>query len=414
MKEVGLLKKDISIYKSFINSQEKSLLLELSQNLKGKKIAFVNSTSFGGGVAELFHSIIPLSRSMGVDIRWFVLEGDTEFFSITKKMHNMLQGKGGVISDGEFSHYLNVNRRNAEQFSDNFDIIVVHDPQPMALPMFLRRKNGHFVWRCHIDTTTPNSQATNIVHKLLPFYEDTIFSMNDFARGLKIQKNEIIYPSIDPLSEKNMPVSFNEAVKIVEKFGVNIRKPILVQISRFDPWKDPIGVIDVYRKLKVVYKDLQLVLIGSMATDDPEGWQFYQKTLRHAGEDNDIFILSNLDLVGNKEVNAFQRVATIVLQKSIREGFGLTVSEALWKKRAVIGGNVGGITVQIRHGENGYLVSANEECIRNAEELILDERKRIAFGEKGFQTVHGQFLITRHIKDYLVLFNKILSKETIA
>jgi trehalose synthase len=414
MKEVDLVKKDISIYKSFINRQEKSLLLELSQSLKGKKIAFVNSTSFGGGVAELFHSIIPLSRSMGVDIHWFVLEGDTEFFSVTKKMHNMLQGKGGVISDGEFNHYLNVNRRNAEQFSDNFDIIVVHDPQPMALPMFLRRKNGHFVWRCHIDTTAPNLQATNIIHKFLPFYEDTIFSMNDFARGLKIQRNEIIYPSIDPLSEKNMSVSFNEAVKIVEKFGVDIRKPILVQISRFDPWKDPIGVIDVYRKLKVVYKDLQLVLIGSMATDDPEGWQFYQKTLRHAGEDNDIFILSNLDLVGNKEVNAFQRVATIVLQKSIREGFGLTVSEALWKKRAVIGGNVGGITVQIRHGENGYLVSSNEECIRNAEELILDEKKRVAFGEKGFQTVHGQFLITRHIKDYLVLFNKILSKETIA
>ena len=414
MKEVRIVKKDISIYKSFINRQEKSLLLELSQSLKGKKIAFVNSTSFGGGVAELFHSIIPLSRSMGVDIRWFVLEGDTKFFSVTKKMHNMLQGKGGTISEGEFSHYLNVNRKNAEQFSDDFDIIVVHDPQPMALPMFLRRKNGHFIWRCHIDTTTPNLQATNIIHEFLPFYEDTIFSMNDFARGLKIQKNEIIYPSIDPLSEKNMPVSFNEAVKIVEKFGVNIRKPILVQISRFDPWKDPIGVIDVYRKLKVVYKGLQLVLIGSMATDDPEGWQFYQKTLRHAGEDNDIFILSNLDLVGNKEVNAFQRVATIVLQKSIREGFGLTVSEALWKKRAVIGGNVGGITVQIRHGENGYLVNSNEECIRNAEELILDKKKRIAFGEKGFQTVHGQFLITRHIKDYLVLFSKILSKETVA
>ncbi|MCD6427530.1 MAG: glycosyltransferase, partial [Caldisericaceae bacterium] len=195
--------------------------------------------------------------------------------------------------------------------------------------------------------------------------------------------------------------------EIVEKFGVDIKKPIIVQISRFDPWKDPLGVIDVYRELKKKHRDIQLVLIGSMATDDPEGWKFYQKTLRYAGEDKDLFILSNLDGVGNREVNAFQRAATIVLQKSIREGFGLTVSEALWKKRAVIGGRAGGITVQIRHGENGYLVSSNEECIKAIDELLSNDMKRKTFGMAGYETVSRKFLITRHINDYFSLFEKI-------
>lgn len=408
MREISAGKKNITDYKDFINSQERDDLKNLSGNLKGKRIAFINSTAFGGGVAELFQSIVPVTKSIGVDIHWFVMEGDEKFFSVTKKIHNMLQGKTDAVSKDEFNYYIEINRKNAAQFKDRFDIVVVHDPQPMAFPFFLKKTNSHFIWRCHIDTTTPNAQAQDVVRQFLPAYENTIFSMNEFARGLGIKKNEMIYPSIDPISEKNKPIPYNEAAEIVRKFGVDIEKPLIVQISRFDPWKDPLGVIDVYKKLKSSHKNLQLVLIGSMAADDPEGWQFYQKTLRHAGEDKDLFILSNLDGVGSREVNAFQRVATIVLQKSIREGFGLTVSEALWKKRAVIGGKTGGITVQIQHGENGYLVNSNTECTKNAEELILNEEKRNSFGEKGFRSVYKKFLITRHIKDYLRLFNKTL------
>jgi len=408
VKEINAKKRDIADYKEFIDSKENENLGKLSENLKGKRIAFVNSTAFGGGVAELFQSIVPVSRSMGVDMHWFVMEGDEKFFSITKKMHNMLQGKTGIISKEELDYYVAINRKNAERFKDKFDVVIIHDPQPMAIPSFLKNVSNHFVWRCHIDTTIPDTQIREIMQRFLPDYENTIFSMNAFAEGLGVKKNEVIYPSIDPLSEKNRPISYKESLEIVQRFGVNIHKPMIVQISRFDPWKDPIGVIDIYKKLKSHYKGLQLVLIGSMASDDPEGWRFYQRTLRHAGEDSNLYILSNLDGVGSREVNAFQRIATVVLQKSLREGFGLTVSEALWKKRAVIGGRTGGITVQIQDGENGYLVSSNEECIKDIEELLLNADKRQVFGRRGFKTVKEKFLITRHIKDYLRLFNKIL------
>ncbi len=404
MKEVAVGKKDILLYSGFIPKEDLGVLKDFSKKLKGKHIAFVNSTAFGGGVAELFHSIVPLSRSMDVDLHWFVMEGDPKFFAITKKMHNMLQGKGGEITKEEFDYYLETNRKNAEEMRGDFDIIVIHDPQPMAIPFFMKQKSGRFIWRCHIDTSVPNEQAKEIIKRFLPLYDEAIFSMDAFAYGLSAPNYRIIYPSIDPLSPKNVDMTPSEVKEIVEKFGVDIKKPIIVQISRFDPWKDPLGVIDVYRELKKKYRDIQLVLIGSMATDDPEGWKFYQKTLRHAGEDKDLFILSNLDGVGNREVNAFQRAATIVLQKSIREGFGLTVSEALWKKRAVIGGRVGGITVQIRHGENGYLVSSNEECVQVADELLNNAERRNNFGIKGYEKVANEFLITRHIKDYLDMF----------
>ena len=404
MKEVTVGQKDIFLYNRFLHGKELKDVYELSKNIKGKRIAFINSTEFGGGVAELFHSIVPLSRSAGVNIKWFVMEGDQRFFTITKKMHNMLQGKGGELSKEEINYYLEVNKRNAEQLNEEFDIVVVHDPQPMALPFFMKHKKGYFVWRCHIDTSLPNKQAKEIIRQFLPLYDEAVFSMDTFAYGLNTTEYRLIYPSIDPLSSKNMEMGRSEVLNTVRKYGVDADRPIIVQISRFDPWKDPLGVIDVYKTLKTKYRGMQLVLIGSMATDDPEGWQCYQKILRHAGEDNDLFVLSNLDGVGNRQVNAFQRAATIVLQKSVREGFGLTVSEALWKKRAVIGGKAGGITVQIEHGKSGYLVSSNEECVQSVDELLNDSTKREKFGLSGYETVSKKFLITRHITDYLSLF----------
>ncbi len=404
MKEVRVAEKSIALYRKFLSLGREREIFELSEKLKGKRIAFINSTSFGGGVAELFHSIVPLSKSMGVELHWFVMEGDQKFFAITKKIHNMLQGKEGHISKEEIDYYLEINRKNANELLNEFDIIVVHDPQPMAIPFYLKQKKGYFVWRCHIDTSVPNNEAKELINRFLPLYDETIFSMDEFAEGIGTTNYRIIYPSIDPLSQKNIDMEKSEVESIVRRFGVDTKRPIIVQVSRFDPWKDPIGVIDVYRALKRKYKGIQLVLIGSMATDDPEGWRFYQKTLRHAGEDKDLFILSNLDGVGNREVNAFQRAATIILQKSIREGFGLTVSEALWKKRAVVGGKTGGITVQIENGKSGYLVSSVEECISVADDLLANDEKREGFGMRGFEKVSSKFLITRHVADYLYLF----------
>jgi trehalose synthase len=413
MREVQLDGRNISAYEEFINEQTKRNLKTLSSALKGKKIAFVNSTSYGGGVAELFYSILPISRSLGVDLHWLVMDGDQQFFATTKKIHNMLQGKAGSLTSEEIQHYLDINRKNAEEVGENYDVIVIHDPQPMAMPLFLGKKAQHFIWRCHIDTSVPGSEAMALVQRFLPLYERTIFSLDSFAKGLNIGNSDIIHPSIDPLSIKNIPIAKEIAEGIVSKYGVDPHRPMIVQISRFDPWKDPLGVIDVYREVKRAFKDIQLVLVGSMATDDPEGWQFYQKTLRHAGEDKDLFILSNLDGVGSREVNAFQRIATVVLQKSIKEGFGLTVSEALWKKRAVIGGNVGGITVQIQHGVNGYLVHENSECVEDIIDLLNAENRRLEFGERGFETVANKFLITRHIEDYLRLFASMLDKASV-
>ncbi len=413
MREVQLNGRNISAYEEFVSEQTKKSLIELSGVLKGKKIAFVNSTSYGGGVAELFYSILPITRSLGVDLHWLVMDGDAEFFATTKKIHNMLQGKEGSLTEKEVEHYIEVNRKNAEEVGKGFDAIVIHDPQPMAMPLFLGNKAKHFIWRCHIDTSVPNKEAMALVHRFLPLYERAIFSLDAFASGLNVENPSIIYPSIDPLSVKNIPISRIAAEEIVVRYGVDPHRPMIVQISRFDPWKDPLGVIDVYREVKKLFKDVQLVLVGSMATDDPEGWKFYQKTLRHAGEDKDLFILSNLDGVGSREVNAFQRVATVVLQKSLKEGFGLTVSEALWKKRAVIGGKVGGITVQIQHGVNGYLVRENRECIEDIIDLMSNGLRRVEFGEKGFETVVNKFLITRHIEDYLKLFASMLVKASV-
>ncbi len=408
MKEVVVEKKDIFLYRKYLSEESEKYLRRLARSIKGKRIAFINSTAFGGGVAELFRSIVPLSRSMDVDLHWFVMDGDREFFNITKKIHNMLQGKEGDLSNEEIEYYMEVNKKNAEKFNEKYDIIVIHDPQPMAFPFYIKSHSTYFIWRCHIDTSFPNPQAKDFVRRFLPLYDKVIFSMDSFAKGLgTLMNHKIIYPSIDPLSPKNTELSNDEVKYIVKKFGVDPDRPIILQISRFDPWKDPLGVIDVYKELKKKYKNIQLVLIGSMATDDPEGWQFYQKTLRHAGEDNDLFILSNLDGVGSREVNAFQRAATIVLQKSIKEGFGLTVSEALWKKRAVIGGKVGGITIQIEHGKNGYLVKSNEECVKAIDDLLANNLKREAFGKNGYETVSKKFLITRHISDYLSLFKEV-------
>jgi len=407
MREIKLSEVDFKKYEGYLENEREEIDF-ISRELRGLRVAFINSTSFGGGVAEIFYSLIPLLRSLGIDIHWYVIEGDGKFFNITKKIHNMLQGEEESINSKEEDYYLLINKNNGENFNEKFDIIVIHDPQPMALPLFLNKKTKKFVWRCHIDTSSPSQRARNFVGKFIKLYERVIFSVEEFARGLKCDNNSlIIHPSIDPFSQKNKFLEQDVVDEIVEKFGVDIQRPFLLQVSRFDPWKDPLGVIDVYRNVKVDFPNIQLVLIGSMATDDPEGWKFYEKTLRYAGMDEDIFVFTNFDGVGSLEVNAFQRKATIVIQKSIREGFGLTVSEALWKKKAVIGGNTGGIKVQIKNGKNGFLVSSKVETEERVKELLLNGEEREEFGRNGHAVVRKKFLTTRHALDYLKLFKSL-------
>ena len=412
MKEIPLSQLNLAKYRKFISFSQEQEIKSLAEGLKGKRIYFINSTSFGGGVAELFSSLIPLTRNLGIDIHWLVIEGDQEFFQFTKKLHNLLQGGKGNITSREIRHYLDINKRNAKRFNNlpRADIIVIHDPQPLPLPLFLSYK-PRLIWRCHIDTSHPNKQAKKLVLSYLPLYDKVIFSLDSFAQGLGVaEKKVIIYPSIDPLSPKNKHIKLSLAHNIVKRFGVDVHRPFLLQVSRFDKWKDPLGVVRIFRFLKKEFPQLQLVLIGSLADDDPEGIDIYNEVKGISQKDKDIFVLTNKDGVGNLEVNAFQKLATVILQKSIKEGFGLTVSEALWKRKAVVAGKVGGITVQINNGVQGYLMKKNKEYIQKIRELLLSKQLRYRLGRAGEKRVQQSFLLPRHLLDYLHLSIEVLRK----
>lgn len=261
--------------------------------------------------------------------------------------------------------FLEYNKKNADKFDGEYDFIIIHDPQPVAIYHYLKPYTGIWIWRCHIDLTNTNMAVWNFIKPFVEIYHAYIFTLKNYAQeGLDKEKIFVFTPSIDPLSKKNDPLTLDESKKIFEKYGVVTSHPIILQVSRFDPWKDPIGVIDAYRIVKKELPNVQLVMAGSMATDDPEGIRYYKKTKSYAGEDPDIFILSDLDGVGDKEINAFQVASDVIVQKSTREGFGLTITEGLWKGKPVIGGNVGGIPIQIINEENGFLVNDITECAK--------------------------------------------------
>lgn len=392
-------------YEIFLTVDEKKEIGKLCGALKGKKIGMYSATAFGGGVAEILQSMIPLMRDLGIDVEWEVLEANNSFFNITKKMHNGLQGQEGYLTEEEKELYLRANEENAKSTNvDLYDIVVIHDPQPIPMIEYSKGKKCKWIWRCHIDTSNANPAYWDFIFSFMKEYDATIFTMKDFIKETYgLNKVVLIPPSIDPLSEKNRKLSESEVNEVLQYYDVDMSKPMLVQVSRFDPWKDPIGVVDVYRKLKRDF-NIQLAMIGSMASDDPEGWLFYDRLLRHVGEDFDVKVLTNFNGVGAYEVNAFQRGAFIVLQKSIKEGFGLTVTEGLWKERPVIGGNVGGITLQIEDGVNGYLVNNNDEAYERIKHLLLHPEEASKLGKNGKEYVRKRFLITRHIMDYLRLF----------
>jgi len=402
--------KDYQQYLGFIDLDTKIELDYYINDMKGKKVAMINATAFGGGVAEILHSLVPLASDMGVQIDWWVMQGAEEFYTVTKVFHNRLQGQEGPLPGRAKDVYQQYNQLNAAAMAGwDYDYIVVHDPQPAALIEYRQPGDrARWIWRCHIDTSTPNPEYWDYLYRYIRQYDAVIFTMKDFIKeGVILNNLTMITPSIDPLSLKNRPMDKNEAAKITSRFGIDINRPLIAQISRFDPWKDPLGVIDAYKIVKKEFPSVQLALVGSMATDDPEGWDYLYRTLRRAGEDYDIEVVTNFNGISNLEVNAFQNFSEVLLQKSIREGFALTVSEGMWKNTPVVGGTAGGIKLQIDDGVNGYLVNTVEECAEKVLYLLRNPGLMAEMGQAGHEKVRQNFLITKHILNYLRLFDKL-------
>ncbi len=355
-------------------------------------------------MAEMLSTLVPLMRDLGLDAHWMVLDGDDDFFKTTKSLHNCLQGAEIVISKAMREHYLEVNHRNAADVEDGWDYIVVHDPQPASLIKELEIE-GKWIWRSHIQLTNANSKCMDFLGRFLPEYDASIYSLEEyFPSTLNLKNPVVIHPSIDPLSPKNRPVAPEEIRSIAEQYGVDPDRPSICCVARFDPWKDPLGTIDVYREIRKRVEGLQLLFITAMALDDPEGWEYYEKTMEKADGDPNIKFLTDEHGIDSVHVNAFQRCSEVSMLKSLREGFGLVVAEALWKRAPVVAWKSGGIPLQVIDGKTGYLAEEVATLIDRTIRLFEDEGLRRRMGEAGRAHVRKNFLITRHLKDYLDLF----------
>lgn len=413
-KVVELVKLEDRKFTDYLPLMDREVIEEiryLSDELKSKRVAMINATAFGGGVAEKLCALLPLLKDLGLEVDWWVMEGSCDFFQVTKQFHNRLQGQEGSLTGLEKEIYLHHNRLNAALLENwNYDFVICHDPQPAALIDYRNslRRQARWVWRCHIDTSDPNPEYWDFIYRYVRRYDAVIFTMQDFVgKEMDLPNLTLITPSIDPLSPKNKAFEPEEAAAAIRRFGVEQDRPLIVQVSRFDPWKDPLGVIEAYKMVKKEFPSVQLALVGSMASDDPEGWDYLYHTLRRAGEDYDIKVVTNFNGITGVEVNAFQTAADIVLQKSLREGFGLTVAEALWKGTPVIGGRVGGIRLQIEDGVNGYLVDTVEQCAQRILTLLRNPSLAHDFAVIGKEKVRREFLVPRNALAYLRLLHKL-------
>jgi trehalose synthase len=407
LQPVGVAQKHLGDYQSIAGRRMIDEIRERASRLEGKRILHVSATGFGGGVAEILSTLVPLMTDVGLECEWQVIYGREEFFNATKIMHNSLQGNPQGLSEEQWQTWLRYNEINATQMSEDWDVCIVHDPQPAAICSIVPQKARRWVWRCHVDLSTPNPFT---LEQLLPYlepYQAIVFHLAEYVPSGMDGRSHTVPPAIDPLAPKNMAFSPEDAVYICQQFGIDIDRPLLCQISRFDPWKDPLGVIDAYRIVKEQMPDVQLALVGSMATDDPEGWDYFNATVAHADGDPDIHILNNLNNVGAIEVNAFQSHSDVVIQKSTREGFGLTVTEAIWKARPMVAGDVGGIPLQITDGESGFLVSGVEQCAQRSLEILADPTLGKQLGRTGKETVRQHFLTPRLLRDWLELFERL-------
>ena len=392
---------NINDYAAIVGQGTIDELYFLARRLQGKVIQHINSTAVGGGVAEILIRMIPLVKQLGVDARWDVIKGNEKFFAITKNMHNALHGAAVEISDDDLQFFLEVNQENAQEMAFSGDIVFVHDPQPIGLVDKKKEIGRQWIWRCHIDFTEPDKRVFDFLKQYIEQYECAVFSAPAFSRDLSIPQT-LISPSIDPLSDKNKDLPGHIIDSVLARFNIDRERPIVTQISRFDYLKDPVGVIEVYKQVKK-YIDCQLVLAGGGATDDPEGMQVLEDVRAAAGDDPDIHIIF-LPPSSDIEINALQRASAVVLQKSLKEGFGLTVAEALWKERPVIATAVGGIPLQIAHKYSGILTRSIEGTVFYLKQLLNEPEYARKLGLNGKEHIKNNFLITRHLRDYLLLF----------
>jgi trehalose synthase len=385
-------------------------LRDAAKALQGARLLQVNSTAFGGGVAELLHTHVPLLQDLGIDTTWALIEGHEEFYALTKGIHNALQGAPLDWGPGHEAVYwerIRANARELVELAEPFDYVLIHDPQPAGLLQALEElggRHGRWLWRCHVDLSTPNATVWAFFEPLVRSHDAVIFTLDEYRQpGLVGPHIASIPPSIDPLSPKNVELSGETIQEIVVRYGIDPARPLMTQISRFDPWKDPIGVIDAFFLARMEVPDLQLLMAGSLAHDDPEGMHFLDLTEARRDGHPDVHLLTDLQGVGNVEINAFQRASTVVVQKSIREGFGLVVTEAMWKGQPVVGGDVGGIRLQITEGETGYLVSSVEACAQRVVDLIRRPELRARMGRAARERVRERFLCIRELEDTLRL-----------
>ncbi len=384
-------------------------LRQLASNIQGIQVVHVNSTKEGGGVAEILHKLVPLMESLGIDTRWEVITGTPDFYQCTKGMHNALQGTRMELNRRHLEAYEAANKAFAEQHGsvlEKADVVFIHDPQPAPALSLCPGRKGKWVWRCHIDISHPHRSVWSYLRKYVSVYDASIFSMQRFAQNLP-HMQYLVPPSIDPLSDKNRPLRESEVDDVRKRHGINPEIPMLLQVSRYDRFKDPLGVIMAYRIVKKTMP-VQLVLAGGGASDDPEGEAVLQEVKLAAGDDPDIKILL-LPSDAHLEINALQRAADIVIQKSVKEGFGLTVSEAMWKEKPVIGGDVGGIRLQVQDYHTGFLVTTPEGAALRIRYLLHNREKIREMGVKAREFVAENFLLTRHLRDYLALIITIVS-----
>ena len=395
----------IEDYAPIIGVPELDEIRFLARHLQGKTVKMVNSTAVGGGVAEILNRLIPLLNELEVATKWEVITGGNDFYEVTKGFHNALHGGDYNLTPQIRDIFLAYNEQNRQRMQFVEDLFVIHDPQPAGLIQAKVEKRGRWIWRCHIDLSNPHPGVWEFLKPMVERYDATIFSSPAFTRQLDVPQY-LFYPSIDPLSEKNRDLDESFVDKVCDDFGIDRSRPILTQISRFDRLKDPVGVIEAYKLVKK-YVDCQLVLAGGGATDDPEGAVVLQEVMEAAGDDPDVIIL-NLPPWSAMEINALQRASTIIIQKSLKEGFGLTVTEGLWKKKPVVAGAVGGIPSQIIHKLTGVLVHSVEGCAYQVRYLLTHPEFARQLGENGHAHAKENFLITVNLKRWLILFKLLL------
>lgn len=387
-------------------------LRQLALPLKGLHVVHVNSTRVGGGVAEILHKMVPLMEELGIQTTWEVIEGDSIFYECTKNFHNAIQGNQVNIPESQLKVYEETNGKTAEALRDplqNAEVVLVHDPQPAALINHFQERKGKWVWRCHIDASRPFRPVWKYLRDFISLYDASIFSIAAFAQRLP-HPVYLIAPSIDPLHEKNVELDDLEIKEVYSRFEIDPERPVILQVSRYDRFKDPVGVIQAYKLAKEFIPPLQLVLAGGGATDDPEGEAVVHEVRTAAEDDPDIKVLL-LPGDSHRTINALQRASDIVLQKSIKEGFGLTVTEAMWKKKPVIGGDTGGIRIQVTNHHTGFLVNTPEGAALRIRYLLHNQDKLLEMGLKAKEFVRENFLITRHLREYLTLIYVLLHGE---